>query len=222
MSKIVIAGKQALLEVMIPLLIQINLLLVELRQLQQSKLTPPRRKGIPKITLHFKSLKKQVKDGKTGYGQISFRLMENSHPSQVSLQEATLYAQSISSQFGGSTPFVWHKGKIMCSYTDWDRGLQFQVLAVDGTEGRRVVKQVLDVLRVRFDPEFFNRILNESPDTAYPKIPEKRIILGETVRDVERRPIIDVTFRYATLDLGSDRQTLLCDLSGNMGTPLVD
>ena len=218
MGKIVIAGKQKILESMLPLLIQLNRMLVEVREIQQSNLAPPRRTGKPMIKLHFQSLPHQRVEGRKGYGQISFRVMEST-PATMLPAESLRYAQRIMQKMG-TPPFVWKKGKRMVSYTDWDAGLQLQILSLNDTEGEKVVRQVLDTTGTRFERELLGFGGSAQPEQRYSEKPGKEIVLGESVNSLHRRPNIDVTFRYATLDVGM-KHVLLVDLTGDMGVPLV-
>ncbi len=218
-NRIVLAGKQQLLETIVPLIIQANELLVELRLLNESKLPPPRRSGTPKITLYFASLKEQAVNGKRGTGEISFRLMEST-PKSILKREALLYAERVRSKFA-TPPFIWRKGKIMRSYTDWDRGVQFQVLCLNEAEGDRLIHQMLEMLRVPFEVEYLSNHSAAVPSIAYPDNPGKEIVLEEPVESLVRRPVIDVTYRYTILDCGL-KQEVLHDLTGKMGPALLE
>lgn len=215
-DRIVLAGKQHVLESMIPLVITTNLLLTELRLFNESKITRPRFRGHPQITLHFRTLKEQHQQGiKPGKGEISFRVMEATI-NDLSLTELKLYADRINQKFA-NPPFVWKKGKVMVPYGDLDRGIDLRILAKNLAEGRRVIDQVCEVLGVPFEAEFLGNNSAASPELRYPENPGKEIILGESVDKPVYRPEVDVTFRYATVNLGGKTAKPIVDLTGKLG-----
>lgn len=180
------------------------------------------RRTRPKLTLYFLE---DVQDVEPEYrlvsGEISFRLM-NQTSQTLSKTEATALGRKIKSLFGASKGFVWKKGKLLCSYSDWDKGYQLQLLVRNEAEGRRLVEQVLDIQGHTPEWEFFNIVNNAEPAQAFPTVPPKETILGKSYRLPRRRPIADVRFQFAQLKLaGLPQPVFLYDRSGRYDNALV-
>ena len=180
----------------------------EERQLNYSVL----RRTKPVINLFFLE---DMNDVEPGYrrveGRISFRLM-NQTTSTISQSEANAYARKIKTAFGGANGFVWRKGRTLCSYSDWEKGYQLQLLCRNDSEGRRVVEQVLDIQSHTPQWENFDVKENASPSTSYPTIPPRETILGKSQRLPRRRPVADVRYQYSTLKIaGLSRRVVLHD-----------
>lgn len=181
-----------------------------------------RRKTHPKITLYFIEDLNDVAEGYAPVdGQISIRLMEYDQGS-ITEPIARTYATRIKTAFAAGGGFVWKKGKVMCSYTDWEKGYQLQLLCRNDTEGRRVVEQVLDIQSDSPDWSRFNITENAEPTQAYPTIPPLDRAYGESRRQPRRRPIADVRFQVARMDvLGVPAPVILVDRSGTYPRPLA-
>lgn len=157
------------------------------------------RKTKPQIVLYFlEDLADVAQEYSPVDGRISFRLMQHTSDSITPLDVNT-YRQRLESHFSDNGGFVWKKGKIMCSYSDWAKGYQLQLLCKTVTEGKRVVEQVLDIQNDTPDWSLFNTEENDEPTAAYPTIPERVRIYGENRRLPRRRPIADVRFQFAHL-----------------------
>lgn len=133
-------------------------------------------------------------------GEISFRLMQETSETITKTQVNTL-ATKIKTLFVTPNRFVWHKGKLMCSYTDRERGYQLQLLVRNKAEGKRMIEQVLDIQGHTPDWKFMNSDENEEPLEKYPSNPGRHNILGQSYEKPKRRPVADVKFRYATLSV---------------------
>lgn len=181
-----------------------------------------RRKTRPKITLYFLEDLSDVADGYAPIdGQISIRLMDYDQGS-ITESIARTHALRIRSAFAAGAGFVWKKGKVMCSYSDWEKGYQLQLLCRNETEGRRVVEQVLDIQNDSPEWSYFNIKENAEPSTAFPTIPDRDRAYGETRRQPRRRPIADVRFQLAKMDVvGVPAPIILVDRSGTYPNPLV-
>lgn len=181
-----------------------------------------RRRAKPKITLYFLEDLSDVADGYAPVdGQISVRLMDHDQ-STITEPIARTYATRIKSAFAAGSGFVWKKGKVMCSYADWDKGYQLQLLCRNELEGRRIVEQVLDIQNDSPDWSRLNVTENAEPTQAYPTIPPLDRAYGETRRQPRRRPIADVRFQVARLDvLGVPAPIILVDRSGIYPKALV-
>jgi len=181
------------------------------------------RKYKPQISLFFLEDHNDIEPGYSPItGEISFRLM-NQESNSLSMSEVTNYANRIKTQFATASGFIWKKGKEMVSYTDWKKGYQLQLLCRDKAEGRRVIEQVLDIQAHTPDWKNMNKSGNEEPASAYPTIPPTEIILGKPRRLPRRRPIADVRFQYALLDLHElPNPICLVDRSHTFNRPVVE
>ena len=181
-----------------------------------------RRRMKPQIKLGFLEDYNDVSDGYAPVaGSINIRLMDHSSDS-INEVIAKTYATRIKSLFAAGGGFVWRKGKLMCSYSDWDKGYQLQLLCRNEAEGRRVVEQVLDIQSHSPEWEFFNVIENAEPTQSYPTVPAQERIYGQTRRAPRIRPIADVRFQYAELKVnGLPRGVILVDRSNVLAPALV-
>lgn len=154
-------------------------------------------------------------------GTISFRLM-NETSTTLSKSEATNYGNKVKTLFGGGKGFSWKKGKELCSYADWEKGYQLQLLVRNEAEGKRIIEQVLDIQNHTPNWEFMNISTNSRPAEAYPTIPPRETILGKSHKLARRRPISEVFFQYAFLKLaGLPKPVYLFDRSGRIPDALV-
>lgn len=170
------------------------------------------RRNKPIITLFFRE---DAGDVDPGYqrikGEISFRLMNQTNTT-ISEAEARAYGTKIKSAFATGGGFVWKRGKIMCSYTDWDKGYQLQLLTRTAAEGKRVVEQVLDIQSHTPEWEYFQVKENDQPSQAFPTVPPRATIMNKSKKLPRRRPIADVRYEYATLKLfGVGKATVIHD-----------
>lgn len=177
----------------------------------------------PQITLFFIE---DPQDVDAGYapitGEISFRLM-NQTTETLSQAEAVTYANRVKTAFGSGSGFVWKKGKVMAAYTDRDRGYALQLLVRDEVEGKRVIEQILDVQQHTPDWKFLTVTKNEEPASAYPTIPPNQVILGKSRRLPRKRPIGDVRFQYAHLNIwGIANPVTLVDRTGRFSNALAN
>jgi hypothetical protein len=120
-------------------------------------------------------------------------------PTTITQTRVETLATRIKTLFAAPTKFVWHKGKLMVSYTDRERGYQLQLLVRDKAEGKRIIEQILDVQNHTPDWKFMNSDESEEPLEKYPNNPGNQTILGKSYPKPQRRPVVDVKFRYATL-----------------------
>ena len=180
------------------------------------------RRTRPRVKLFFLEDLDDVEKGfQPMTGEISFRLMNQTTTTLTEI-EARAIGTRIRTLFGAAKGFVWRKGKELFSYTDWDKGYQLQLLARNKTEARRVVEQVLDIQQHTPEWEFFNHIQNEQPTIAFPTVPPTETILSKRRRLPRRRPIADVRFQYAMLNIaGLPNDVCLFDRSGRFSDPLV-
>lgn len=170
----------------------------------------------PKVRLTFIENIKKTKQVKTqpAVGEVSFRIMDHTAQSLTEQQLITL-AKKIKTKFGGKTPFIWHKGKRMLTYSDWNEGYQLQVLCNKKESGKALVEQILDLRGKSPKWECANYVTCDQESKKYPSKPEHEIILGKSRRLPERRPVVDVEFAYATIQLyGLNKPVVLYDRTG--------
>ena len=187
-----------------------------------NEFVPRRRK--PKITLYFSE---DLQNVETGYdpvmGTIGFRLMNEPETGIMSEADAKSYATKIKSTFATGNGFVWRKGREMWNYTDWYKGYQLQILAIGEAEAKEVISAVLGIQGHAPDWDSLSRSMAASPSTAYPTSPGTVTTVGKTVRLPRRRPVANVRFRYATLNLHTlARPLLLIDKTGLLDNALIN
>lgn len=154
--------------------------------------------------------------------RITFRIM-GEEADTISNAKLTAIANKIKATFMIGKGFVWHKGRLMCSYADWDKGYQLQLACKDKTEGKRVVEAVLGVQGHTPDWKRFTTNENEESAARYPASPGKKSILGESEPQPQERPVVEVRFRYAVAHIhGRRKPVALCDRSRQLINPLVN
>lgn len=176
----------------------------------------------PQIILNFIE---DMQDVEPGYevvtGRISFRLMDQTSDT-LTPTVAQTYATRISSNFNVGGGLVWRKGRIMCSYTDWNKGYQLQILCRTEADGRNVVERVLDIQNDTIDTAKLAYNENQNEAAAYPVIPPNERIYGEIRRTARKRPLADVRFQYAVLHIhGLQNGIPLVDRTGLYPSALV-
>lgn len=168
-----------------------------------------RRVGKPKVTLYFledsnfnkKAPPNKISEGRRRQeGVIRFRLM-NETTQSFSKANGTILGNKIKEVFGSNGGFIWNKGKIMYSYTDWERGYQFQLLCKTEIEAKRIITAVHSLQNHTPDWKYFNTIENDEELIKYPENPGTQIVMGETIAIPKERPIVDVRFQYAYIKL---------------------
>lgn len=168
-----------------------------------------RRVGKPKVLLYFLedtdfnklAPPNNIQEGRRRRdGVISFRLMDETTLT-LSKANATLIATKIKQVFGSNGGFVWVKGKTMYSYTDWEKGYQFQLLCKNPTEAKRIVSSTLTIQNHVPNWKFFNTVKNDEELIKYPEVPGTQLVMGEVVPIPKQRPLVDVRFQYGYVDL---------------------
>lgn len=180
------------------------------------------RKSKPKLKLFFLE---DIEDIEPGYspvtGEISFRLMGESSAA-LTPGDAITYANRVKTQFANGGGLIWRKGKLMISYSDWEKGYQLQLLCRDKAEGRSLINKVLEIQGHTPDWSFMNVSENEEPSSAFPTVPDREVIFGQTRRLPRRRPIASVRFQYAVIEMhGLSNPVCLVDRSGTFPEPVV-
>lgn len=155
----------------------------------------------PQITLHFnnKGYNPNKKEDLVE-GEISMRLM-NETSTSITKTELQRYATKIKSLFATPKKFIWRKGRLSTSYTDVDRGYRLKLLVRDEAEAKRIIEQVLDIQGHTPDWKNLNKNANAEELERYPNNPGTQTILGKSTQKPKYRPVEDVFFRYATINI---------------------
>lgn len=188
-----------------------------------------KRRNHPKIVLFFQEDYNLWKErcrlaGKTvnrGSGEMSFRLM-HFNSTTITNSKLTMIGELAKAQFGGNNGYVWDKGKILYSYSDWDNGCQFQVLSRTKTQAKTLITKALHLNELVFDNKKFNTVAPEEPLLKYPPHPPSRTILGQSFPQDEQRPNVSVRFRHISCHIeGLMSPKYLYSLSASIKNPLV-
>jgi hypothetical protein len=172
----------------------------------------------PKITLYFEQHKKDI-TGEYRYpidAQVSFRWMkhtlENICNDETAIKQM---AQSIKAKFVKPL-FFFDKGKKVGMYHDPVRGFNWVWSEFkDEVNAKKVFEQVLDLQQKSPDWECLNISESALPNKAYPEKTDKKMVLGELVRNPRRRPLGRVYFKYAYITLPPKKKPIyLIDVSG--------
>jgi len=176
----------------------------------------------PQIMLYFQEALDDIEPGYAPLtGEISFRIM-GEESTTLTRAEVERLAQRIKTLFGGSTPFVWRKGKEMFPYNDWSLGYRLQLRCRNEAEAKRVIEQVLDIQGHTPDWKKLGINKNAQEMEAYPTVPDYATILGERVRLPRQRPICEVVFQYAVLHIhGKAKPLCLVDRTGTFREPVL-
>ena len=190
-----------------------------------------RRVGKPKVTLYFledsnynkKAPRNNVDQGRRRQeGVIRFRLMDETTQT-FTKGNGTNLGNRIKEVFGSGTGFVWNKGKTMYSYTDWERGYQFQLLCKAETEAKRIITAVHSLQFHTPNWKYFNTVKNDEEFIKYPEFPGNHLVMGEQLPLPKIRPIVDVRFQYAYVRLdGVIEPITLYDRRGKRAKSLVN
>lgn len=180
------------------------------------------RKYRPQIVLEF--LEDEL-DVASGYfrvdGRISYRLM-NEDSNSITNSELTQIANRIKSEFGAINGYVWKKGKDLATYTDKEKGYQFQLLVRNKTDAKDLITSVVNTNGDIPDWGKLSYKEADNPTDAYPTIPGNQTILGQTYKKPRVRPIAEVRFQYAYCSLwGKAQPVILFDRSYRYFNALV-
>lgn len=172
----------------------------------------------PQIQLYFDQNIIDVQEGNhRATGEISYRLMHETSES-ITKEELRKRAEKIKDLFV-TNHFAWHKGKIICRYTDKPNGYDLRVFVRNEAEGKRLIEQVLDIESK--SPNWDNLTVSE-PKKDFPSIPPTKTILGKSYKMPRRRPTETIYFRYAAcLIWGLSKPNVLVDTRGTRHNPLV-
>jgi hypothetical protein len=169
----------------------------------------------PQVQLYFLE---DIGDVEPGYapvsGQISCRIMGHTR-SSLTPPVAQTIANRINSEFATGGGYVWRKGKELVSYYDNEAGYRLRVLCRNLNDGRELIAKVLDINNDVPDWSKSNHSENQEPAQAYPIVPELEFVYGESRRMPRKRPVANVRFQYAVLNVhGLVNPIPLVDRSG--------
>lgn len=152
----------------------------------------------PQVTLKFLEPYDEETHGKgesRAEGEISFRLMKETSET-ISRPEVEKLALKIKQELARPTAFTWSKGWFKSTYQDFERGYDLRLLVKSKIEAEQVVKKVLSIQEHPFDRDLFQFVEH---DRTYPVNPGTHRVYGQTRRKYNKRPRVDVKFRYAQL-----------------------
>ncbi len=169
----------------------------------------------PQISLYFQEDPGDVEPGYAPVsGQITCRIMGHSSTSLTPTVAQTL-ANRINTEFATGGGYLWRKGRVMVTYTDREKGYKLQLLCRTEGDGVQLINKVLDIQNDIFDPSKMNVSENQNPTAAFPVIPDLELVYGQSRRLPRKRPIADVRFQFAVLNIhGLQNPQPLVDRSG--------
>jgi len=165
----------------------------------KSKAWPPM-KGQPTIKLYFR--------GQTeGEGRITLTIMDKSDDPKVplpSIDKSDLrnYARKIKEQFATPSLYVWSKGKEILSYKNRWQGFDGHYwLCRNEAAGVALLTRLLAVLELPLDQSKLRMSTAVDEIAAFPLNPPSISVLGEPTNQNTERPLVDVNFWRAEINL---------------------
>jgi hypothetical protein len=179
----------------------------------------PYLKGKPLIKLYFVQDAKDIETNAKGNlkkpvrGEISFRLMDKTDDPTATgdkLTKADLenYAKAIATELGGDKPFVWEKGKMICSYRNRKQGFEGWYAVKSKAAGVALISKILAILKLPVDKTKIHYGETDDAAKAYPDTAAKATILGEEVSLPLQRPLVNVRFQSAEIQLPTIKKTI--------------
>lgn len=175
-------------------------------------------KDYPKITLYFEQQKKDVN---TEFpvplsAQLSFRWMKYTVEQIRNNEKAVRELATVIKTKFARPPLYFEKGKKVGMYNDPKKGFNFVWSEFkDETNAKKVFEQMLDIQKKT--PDWENLIISSSvnPTKAYEELPDKKMVMGELIREPRKRPLGRVYFKYAYIIIPPKKKPIyLCDVSG--------
>ncbi|WP_052754417.1 hypothetical protein [Calothrix sp. 336/3] len=186
--------------------------------------TTNRRHEKPKVILFFKSpkpiKKENTRTDRRYEAYVSFRLM-NETSETITKTEVETIAQRIKSVFA-TPPLSWNRGKLFCTYSDWSKGYQFQLIVSSKEEAKKLIKALLKIQGHTPNWAFMNSIENEEAEESFDETPGKKNILGQAVNNPVKRRKIRTLFAYALMYLPPKVDpVVLISIDGRHQNPVV-
>ncbi|WP_448268687.1 hypothetical protein [Nostoc sp. DSM 114159] len=172
--------------------------------------------GHPKVKLYFSQDAESVPKGYTKVdAEISFRLM-NETSATFTPDNAHTLATKIKQQFVSAGKGVqFTKGKDIYAYKDTAKGYRLQIYCTTEADAVDIIRRCLEVQDVVFSES--NLTKHEPKKTSQPKSP-KKTIYGKQREGKRFRPIANVRFRYAVVEIpGMNKEVVLYDVNGRLG-----
>lgn len=135
---------------------------------------------LPQVLLYF-SEDKEDPDYTPIDAQITFRIMGD--VSQATVDQLARKIFQIFTNSGKGPLYKWKKGQKKLTYRDNQNGCNFQVNCFDFTEGIQVIKDVLSIRNITFEPL---NLTKSQLEGSYPTIPEETTVLGKRVKKPRR------------------------------------
>jgi len=164
-------------------------------------------KGQPLIKLYFLSA-----DGVES--ETSFRIMNKTDDPRSPLPkigkpDLINYANKIKEQFALPNPFIWEKGREILSYKDRWLGFDGQWwLCRNEAAGRALLIKLLAIQDALLETSKIRKSVAPDEAGAFPTNPPDIVVLGEQVQQDKERPLVDVTFYRAEINLAKMRSPI--------------
>jgi hypothetical protein len=170
---------------------------------------------IPRVFLFFQE---DFQDVELGYrpitGEIGIRLIGET-PQTLSEAKLNTLANRIKTEFANGSGYVWRKGKELYSYVDKSKGYQFKILSRSESEAKELIGKALDINTDSPNWDYLSLSQASNPASRFPTNPGSQFVLGKSRKKKRIRPIADVRFQYATLNIqGVSNPIALVDRSG--------
>ncbi len=172
----------------------------------------------PKVTLRFTQDLESTPKGKQPVRMRStFRIMDkvidSSKGGETFLpSHAERLAREIKETLA-LPKYNFSKGKELWLYGDLDNGFDFRLLSLNRGHAEKLIKSVLGIRNIRYQEEFL-RLSDYVNKRSISSIASTTRVYGKTRQDPRYRPIANVRFRWALVDVGLQRQIVLCDTTG--------
>ena len=156
--------------------------------------------GQPRIKLHFR-------DRDKGKAVISLRVVNKTDDTKIPLplidkSDLRQYANRIKQEFAEPNLYVWQKGREIISYKNRFQGFDGQWWLVRNERvGRDLLQKLVNILQFPLDTSKIRKSIAPEEGLAFPPNPPDEIVLGEKVKGIEKRPLVDVTFWRAEIKL---------------------
>lgn len=176
-------------------------------------------KFAPQVTLYFREDLADVEEGYSPIdAEVSFRILGETSQS-LSQAELNTLAGRIRAEFATGQGYRWHKGRMVLSYRDTERGYRFIIHAYSESEGREVIDKILSLQGHSIDLQYLT--INQLAE-APPVVPRSESILGRSRRLPRRRPVGYVRFLYADINIwGLPNGICLVDRTGRRRSALI-
>jgi hypothetical protein len=155
-------------------------------------------------------------------GRIKGIRLMNETSSTLTETKLKELAKEIKENFSVPKLYRWHKGKLMASYNDPEKGYKLQILVYDKTDAKEIITKILKIQDHTPDWKFLSVNANEEPTEAYPITAGSQTILGKSRRKPIKRRSGYVTFRYGVLHIwGLPKPIVLFDPSYSFPNALL-